>query len=102
MADLLQAVRPGRWLSKRVFVQRRQGHVDEGYSAPQKEASCRVQAAEGLGDTFMEALSNPSVIGHSIIESLAPMGAGGWWRGGAMAVAPKIAPLWPQPVVKAR
>lgn len=66
--------------------------LDEGYSAPQKAAFARVQAAEGLGDTFMAAVQNPSVIGHSVVESLPLMGAGGVLARGGLAAASGVAP----------
>ena len=65
--------------------------LDEGYSAPQKAAFARVQAAEGLGDTFMAAVQNPSVIGQSVVESLPLMGAGGVLARGGLALAPRLA-----------
>lgn len=65
--------------------------LDEGYSAPQKAAFARVQAAEGLGDTFMAAVQNPSVIGQSVVESLPLMGAGGVVARGGLALAPRLA-----------
>jgi hypothetical protein len=64
--------------------------LDEGYSAPQKEAFRRVQAADGLGDTFVQAVSNPSVIAHSVLESLPLMGAGGVVARGGLALAPRM------------
>lgn len=94
LADLVSGGAAGQALENVGFRPREaKAMLDEGYSAPQKEAFRRVQAAEGLGDTFMEALSNPSVIGHSVVESVPLMGAGGVVARGAMAVAPKIAPV---------
>lgn len=64
--------------------------LDEQYSEQQKQAFQEVQAARGLGDTFMAAVRNPSVVGHSVVESLPSMGAGGMLARGGLAVAPKI------------
>lgn len=44
--------------------------LDEQYSEAQQQANQRVQQAEGVGDTFVAALQNPSVIAHSAAESL--------------------------------
>ena len=94
LADLVTGGAAGQALESVGFRPREaKAMLDEGYSAPQKEAFRRVQAAEGLGNTFMEAISNPSVIGQSVVESLPLMGAGGVVARGAMAVAPKIAPV---------
>lgn len=65
--------------------------LEEGYSPAQKAAFQRVQAAEGLGDTFMAAVQNPSVIGHSVVESLPLMGAGGVLARGGLSLAPRLA-----------
>lgn len=65
--------------------------LEEGYSPAQKAAFQRVQAAEGLGDTFMAAVQNPSVIGQSVVESLPLMGAGGVLARGGLALAPRLA-----------
>ena len=64
--------------------------LDEGYSDQQKEAFRQVQAADGLGDTFMAAVRNPSVVAHSVVESLPSMGAGGVLARGGLALAPKL------------
>jgi hypothetical protein len=64
--------------------------LDEQYSPQQKEAFRRVQAADGLGDTIKEVVTNPSVIGHSIVESLPSMGAGGVLARAGLALAPKL------------
>ena len=67
--------------------------LDEGYSQEQKDAFGRVQAAQGFGDTLMEAVRNPSVVAHSVLESLPLMGAGGVVARGGMALAPRLSPL---------
>jgi hypothetical protein len=63
--------------------------LDEAYSDPQREAFRRVQDADGFIGTAVEALRNPSVIGHSILESLPLMGAGGVVGRGVVAAAPR-------------
>lgn len=67
--------------------------LDEGYSDQQKAAFQKVQAAQGLGDTFMAAVQNPSVVAHSVVESLPSMAAGGVLARGGLALAPKLAPV---------
>lgn len=67
--------------------------LDSGYSQAQQEAFRRVHTAEGFGDTFMAAVKNPSVIGHTIVESLPSIGAGGAVGRGVLALAPRVAPL---------
>lgn len=64
--------------------------LDEHYSDKQKAAFQRVQAAEGIGDVLMEAVSNPSVVAHTIVESLPSMAAGGVLARGAMKLAPGL------------
>ena len=51
--------------------------LDEQYSDPQKAAFKAIQDANGFVDTGIAALTNPSTIAHSIVESLPAMGAGG-------------------------
>lgn len=65
-------------------------YLDTLYSPEQQEAFRRVHDADGMVDTAAAALENPSVIAHSIIESLPSMGAGGVAARGAMAVVPRI------------
>lgn len=67
--------------------------LDEAYSPQQKAAFQKVQAADGLGDTFMAAVNNPSVVAHSVVESLPSMGAGGVLARGGLALAPKLTPV---------
>ena len=64
--------------------------LDEQYSDPQKAAFKEVQTAEGLGNTFMAAVRNPSVIGQTVVESLPSMAAGGVLARGGLALAPKM------------
>jgi hypothetical protein len=67
--------------------------LDDQYTPEQKAAFQRVQAAQGFGDTLLAAIQNPSVVAHSVIESLPAMGAGGVVARGAMAVAPALSPV---------
>jgi hypothetical protein len=67
--------------------------LDDAYSDQQKEAFRRVQAADGFGETLLEAVRNPSVIAHSVVESLPLMGAGGVVARGGMALVPRMGPL---------
>ncbi|MFM9424327.1 hypothetical protein RCH10_000755 [Variovorax sp. GrIS 2.14] len=67
------------------------GMLDDLYSDKQKAAFKEVNDAEGFGNTAMAALRNPSVIGHSVVESLPSMAAGGVVGRGVMAGAPKLA-----------
>lgn len=64
--------------------------LDRGYTDQQKQAFKAVNDAQGVGDTFVAALQNPSVIGHSVVESLPSMGAGGVVGRGVLAVAPRV------------
>lgn len=65
--------------------------LDEQYSPAQKAANEQVQKAEGLWNTFKAAVKNPSVVAHSVVESLPLMGAGGvLGRGMMMAGAGRI------------
>lgn len=91
LADLATGGRAGK-LAEEVGFRPKEAKamLDEGYSDPQKEAFRKVQTADGLGDTFMAAVQNPSVIGHSVVESLPSMGAGGVLARGGLALAPKV------------
>ncbi|VTU38223.1 DNA repair protein RadC [Variovorax sp. PBS-H4] len=65
--------------------------LDELYSDQQKQAFKAVNDAEGFGGKFVAALENPSVVGHSVVESLPSMAAGGVVARGVGAVAPRVA-----------
>lgn len=64
--------------------------LDEQYSDQQKGAFRAVNDANGFGGKFVAALQNPSVIGHSVVESLPAMGAGGVVGRGVLAAAPRL------------
>lgn len=67
--------------------------LSEHYSPAQKAAFEQVQRAEGLWDTFKAAVSNPSTVIQSTVESLPAMGAGGVVARGGMAMLPKMGPV---------
>lgn len=64
--------------------------LDELYTPEQQAANARVQEAKGFVPTIAAAVQNPSVIGHTVLESLPSMGGGAVVGRGLMAAAPKI------------
>jgi hypothetical protein len=64
--------------------------LDEFKSDAQKQADARVQNAEGIIDTTVEAVKNPSTIVNAGVESLAPMFAGGLIGRSITATVPKV------------
>jgi N12 class adenine-specific DNA methylase len=64
--------------------------LDEGYSDSQRRSFEDVRDAEGLWDTFKAAARNPSVVAHSVVESLPSMALGGLGGRAIMGVAPKV------------
>lgn len=64
--------------------------LDEQYSGQQKDAFKAVNDANGFGGKFVAALQNPSVVGHTVVESLPSMGAGGVVGRGVLAAAPRL------------
>ncbi|WP_017757006.1 PLxRFG domain-containing protein [Pseudacidovorax intermedius] len=64
--------------------------LDDQLSDAQKQANARVQGADGFTGKFVAALQNPSVIGHSAVESLPLMAAGGVVGRGVAALAPRV------------
>jgi hypothetical protein len=64
--------------------------LEDQYSEPQKQAFRKVQDAHGIVDTTVAALQNPSVLAHSVIESVPSIGAGGVVGRGAVALAPRL------------
>lgn len=87
MADLVSGGRAGKLAEEAGFRPREaKAMLDEGYSDKQKAAFKAVQDAEGIGGTFMAAVENPSVIGHSVLESAAPVLAGGVVARGLMGI----------------
>lgn len=87
MADLVSGGRAGKLAEEAGFrPEEAKAILSEGYSDQQKAAFKAVQDAEGIGGTFMAAVENPSVIGHSVLESAAPMLAGGVVARGLMGI----------------
>lgn len=95
LADMVSGGRVGKFLENEggaVGFRPKQAKemLDEHYSDEQKQAFQEVQGAEGLGNTFKAALTNPSVVGHTIVESLPSMAAGGVLARGALKLAPGV------------
>jgi hypothetical protein len=91
LADLVTGGRAGKLAEQAGFRPKEaKAQLDELYSPEQKAANAEVQNAHGFVDVAKAALSNPSVIAHSALESLPAMGAGGVVGRGALALAPKI------------
>lgn len=92
LADLATGGNAGRALESVGFRPKEaKAILDEQYSDAQKAAFKKVQAADGFVDTAAAALQNPSVIAHSVLESLPSMAAGGVVGRGVAAVAPRLA-----------
>lgn len=64
--------------------------LDELLSPEQQAANKRLQDASGFVDTVATAVTNPSTIGHAILESAPLMGGGGVVARGLMKAAPKV------------
>ena len=94
LADIPTGGRVGRALEGVGFRPKEaKAMLDDQYTAEQKQAFQNVQQAEGFGGKFVAALQNPSVVGHSIVESLPSMGAGGVVGRGVLAAAPGVGAL---------
>lgn len=65
--------------------------LDEGLSPEQQAANKKVADAKGFFPTIAASLENPSTIGHTVVESLPAMGAGGV-IGRALGATAKVAP----------
>lgn len=95
LADIATGGRVGRLLENEggtIGFRPRQARMwlDEQYSPEQQESFRRVQQADGLVDTAVEAVRNPSVIAHSVLESVPSIGAGGVMARGALAALPRM------------
>lgn len=64
--------------------------LDDQLSGAQKQANRKVQDADGFVDTLGAALSNPSTIAHTTLESAPAMLAGGAVGRGLGAIAPAL------------
>lgn len=91
MADLFSGGQAGKALAEVGF---RPGEakqiLSEFYSDKQKQAFRNVEQADGVMGTMAAALQNPSVIAHSIGESLPSMLAGGVIGRGMVAAAARM------------
>jgi hypothetical protein len=94
LADLVTGGRAGQVLEEAGFRPREaKAMLDEAYTPAQKQAFGKVQAAQGFMDVLGAAVSNPSVVAHSVLESLPLVGAGGVAARGGMALAPRLSPV---------
>ncbi|QNK66099.1 hypothetical protein [Variovorax sp. PAMC26660] len=92
LADIPTGGRVGKTLENIGFRPKEaKAFLDEQYSDEQKQAFKNVNDAQGFGGKFVAALQNPSVIGHTVVESLPSMMAGGVVGRGVMAAAPRRA-----------
>ena len=95
LADIATGGRAGKFLENEGGMvgfrpKEAKAFLDEGLSPEQKAANAKVQAADGLGATFMAAVQNPSVVGQSIVESIPSMLGGGALARAALKVAPAV------------
>lgn len=95
LADLVTGGRVGKFLENKdgdvgFRPKEARAALDEYLSPEQQAANAEVQNAHGFVDVAKAAISNPSVIAHSALESLPSMGAGGVVGRGMMALAPKL------------
>lgn len=98
MADLVSGGRVGKFLENEggaVGFRPAQARavLDEAYSPEQQEANRQVQQADGVLDTTLAAVRNPSVVAHSVVESLPLMLGGGVIARSLMKAAPAIGPV---------
>ena len=66
--------------------------LSDFYSPEQKEAFGRVAQADGFVPTLQALVDDPSVAGHSVVESLPSMIGGGAVGRGILKVAPRLPP----------
>jgi len=94
LADIPTGGRVGKALQENgVDFKRAKDILSGEYSPAQKKAFQNVQEAEGFVPTLKAVAENPSVAGHTILESAPSMlGAQGIAKG-VMKVAPKLSPL---------
>jgi hypothetical protein len=89
--DMLTGGRAGKALEDVGFRPKEaKAFLDEQYSDEQKQAFKNVNDAQGFGGKFIAALQNPSVVGHTVVESLPLMLGGGVVGRGVMAAAPRV------------
>ena len=78
LADIVSGGRAGKIAEDVGFRPKEaRAFLDQYYTPEQQAANRRVQEAEGFFPTTLEALKNPSTIGHAVAESLPLVGGGG-------------------------
>lgn len=94
MADLVTGGHAGQ-LAERAGVRFKdaQGILDTWYSPETQAAKQEFQQAEGIGGKLAAAVSNPSVVGTAVLESLPQMGGGAVVARGLMRAAPTMSAL---------
>ena len=91
IADLVTGGEAGRMAEAAGFRPKEaRAMLDELMTPEQKAANATVQQADGFTGKLGAALTNPSTIGHTIVESLPSIAAGGVVGRGAMALAPRM------------
>jgi N12 class adenine-specific DNA methylase len=91
MADIVSGGRAGKLAEDAGFRPKdAKAFLDEYLSPEQQEANRRVQAADGWVDTLVEAVSNPSTIWQSAVESAPSMLGGAGVARAALKVAPRL------------
>jgi GGDEF domain-containing protein len=94
LADIPTGGRVGKALQENgVDFKRAKDILSENYSPAQKQAFENVQNAEGFVPTLKAVAENPSVAGHTILESAPSMLGGAGIAKGVMKAAPALSPL---------
>ncbi|MFC2974680.1 PLxRFG domain-containing protein [Azotobacter bryophylli] len=93
LADIATGGAAGKAAEGLGFRPKEAKQILDSYLSPEQQAANRnVAQADGFVDTAKALADNPSVIPHTVAESLPPMLAGGVAGRGISAVAPKLAP----------
>lgn len=93
LADIATGGAAGKAAEGLGFRPKEAKQILDSYLSPEQQAANRnVAQADGFVDTAKAIADNPSVIPHTVAESLPPMLAGGVAGRGISAVAPKLAP----------
>lgn len=91
LADIATGGRAGKMAEEAGFRPKEaKGMLDEFMTPEQKQANENVQKAQGVVDTTVAAFQNPSVVLHSIAESLPSMLGGGVVGRAVMKMAPAV------------
>jgi N12 class adenine-specific DNA methylase len=98
MADLVTGGRAGQALENAdadfgFRPKQAKAFLDEFLSPEQQRANAAVQGADGIADTAVAAVSNPSTIWQAAVESAPSMLGGGTIARGVQRVAPVISPM---------